>query len=240
MRAGNKEIVREFWESEACGERYGEDQDRIRYVLEPEIARFAEFPAASGRRVLEVGLGMGSDFLRFVRAGAATTGVDLTEHAVSITRKRLDAEGLAADVRVADAESLPFEDGSFDMVYSWGVLHHTPDPARAIAESIRVLAIGGQLKLMLYHRRSWVAVAAWLKFCLIKGRPTAGLREAVSYIESPGTQAFTATEVRAMLGSMSSVSVTPTLTVWDRRCAPGLSSLVGDRFGWFLLIRAIK
>jgi SAM-dependent methyltransferase len=240
MREVSKEAVRGFWEAEACGERYGDDQDRLRYTLEPQITPFAEFPTAAGRRVLEIGLGMGSDFLRFVRAGATANGVDLTDRAVSITRERLHAEGLKADVRVADAETLPFEDGSFDIVYSWGVLHHTPDPARAIAEAVRVVAPGGQLKLMLYHRRSWVAAAAWLRFCLLRGRPLAGLRKAVSYIESPGTQAFTAPEIHTLLSGMSMVSVEPSLTVWDRRWAPGISSLFGDRFGWFLLIRATK
>jgi SAM-dependent methyltransferase len=235
-----KEAVRQFWNKAASGERYGDQQDRIRYELEPEIIPLANFPSASGRRLLEIGLGMGSDFIRFVRAGAIASGVDLTERAVEITSRRLNAEMLVADVRVADAEDLPFQDASFDIVYSWGVLHHTTGTARAISEAIRVLVPGGQLRLMLYHRRSWVAVAAWVRFCLIRGRPLGGLRAAVAHVESPGTQAFIPSEVRDMLHDVEEVSVIPSLTVWDRRFVPGLSSLFGNRFGWFLLIRARK
>lgn len=137
-----KERVRRFWESEACGERYGHDQDRVRYELEPEIIDFADFASAHGKRVLEIGVGMGSDFVRWLRAGATATGIDLTERAVAITRERVAAEGFHADVRVADAEALPFDDEQFDIVYSWGVLHHTPDTARAINEARRVLVPG--------------------------------------------------------------------------------------------------
>src|SRR5450759_48508 len=150
-----KRSVQDFWNTEACGERYGEDQDRVRYELEAAIVPFADFPHTAGLRLLEIGVGMGSDFIRFVRAGALATGIDLTERAIQITDERLQRESLRADLRVADSESLPFEDGSFDLVYSWGVLHHTPDTHRAINEAIRVTAPGGQVKLMLYHRHSW-------------------------------------------------------------------------------------
>jgi ubiquinone/menaquinone biosynthesis C-methylase UbiE len=233
----SKEQVKGFWEQEACGERYGEEQDRIRYELEPEILNFAGFDSSAGKRVLEIGVGMGADFLRWVRAGAIATGVDLTERAVELTTARLAAEGLQADVQVADAEELPFPDGSFDIVYSWGVLHHTPNPAQALAEAQRVLAPGGELRIMLYHRRSWVALAAWVRFCLLRGKPGGGLRAGVAHVESPGTQAFTPYEVRRMLSRLDDVSVDSRLTRWDRRVAPIVSTVAGHRFGWFLLLR---
>ncbi len=243
MRArpdASKANVKGFWEQEACGERYGEEQDRIRYEIEPEILRFAGFESAAGKRVLEIGVGMGADFLRWVRAGAVATGVDLTERAVELTKGRLASEGLVAEALVADAEQLPFPDGSFDIVYSWGVLHHTPNPAQALAEAQRVLAPGGELRMMLYHRRSWVALAAWARFCLLRGKPQGGLRTAVAHIESPGTQAFTPDEVRRMLPLLDDVSVEQTITRWDRRVAPVVSSAFGNRFGWFLLIRGSR
>jgi SAM-dependent methyltransferase len=237
MRPVDKEAVRDFWEREACGERYGADHDRLRYELEPEILPFADFESASGKRVLEIGVGMGADFIRWVRAGALATGVDLTERAVELTRKRLQGEGLDADLRVADAEALPFPDGSFDIVYSWGVLHHTPNPARALLEAQRVLAPGGVLKIMLYHRYSWVALGAWARFCLLRGRPFATLRDAVTHIESPGTQAFSAAEVRSLLPDIPNASIIPTLTHWDRKLVPLARLRFGNRMGWFLLIR---
>jgi ubiquinone/menaquinone biosynthesis C-methylase UbiE len=190
--------------------------------------------------VLEIGIGMGADFVRWARAGAMATGVDLTERAVDLTRGRLQREGLTAEVRVADAESLPFPDDHFDLVYSWGVLHHTPRPDDALREAQRVLAPGGELKLMLYHRHSWVALAAWARFCLLRGRPWAGLRAAVAHVESPGTQAFTVSELSALLPQLDQLSVTPRLSHWDRKWVPVISSLLGDRFGWFLLASGTK
>lgn len=239
-QATPKEQVRAFWEAEACGERYGSEQDRIRYELEPQILALADFASGAGKRVLEVGVGMGADLLRWVDAGADATGVDLTERAVAITRRRLGEAGFDADVRVADAERLPFESDSFDIVYSWGVLHHSPSPPTALAEACRVLAPGGRLKLMLYHRRSWVALAAWARFCLLRGRPFATLGDAVAHVESPGTKAYTTGEVRGMLTGMVEVAVRPTLTAWDRKIAPGVARLFGERWGWFLLVEAAK
>lgn len=134
-----KDDVRAFWEAEACGERYRDEQEQLRYELEPEILDFAAFAGASGLDVLEIGVGMGADFLRWLRAGARATGIDLTERAVALAGQWARAEGFEADLRVAAAEALPFDDDHFDLVYTWGVLHHTPDVPQAFREAIRVL-----------------------------------------------------------------------------------------------------
>lgn len=240
MSKTSKDAVSAFWNNEACGERYGNEQERLRYELEPQIVGFAGFEDATGLDVLEIGVGMGADFVRWLRGGARATGVDLTDRAVELTRGRVAAEGHHPELRVADAESLPFPDESFDIVYSWGVLHHTPDTARAFREAIRVLRPGGRLKVMVYHRRSWVALAAWARFCLLRGRLRGSLRDAVAQIESPGTQAFTRSEARDLLGGLKDTVVRASLTRWDRRCAPGVASLLGDRAGWFLLLEGTK
>lgn len=240
MKQAPKDQVKAFWENEACGERYGAEQDRVRYELEPEILPFADFESGARLRVLEIGVGMGADFLRWARAGAQATGVDLTERAVALTKMRLLEEHLIADVRLADAEMLPFPDNTFDIVYSWGVLHHTPNPTQAFTEAQRVLVPGGRLKLMLYHRRSWVALAAWAKFGVLRGRPFLSIKQAVKHIESPGTQAFTEKELRTMLPDLEHLRIRPVLTRWDRRCLPLLPSAFGNRFGWFLLLDGRK
>ena len=238
MPSSQKDLVRRFWDSEACGERYGDDQFRIRYELEPEIAEFAEFPTALGKKVLEIGVGMGADFTRWEAAGADVIGIDLTERAIATARTR--SRTRRGMLLVADAESLPFRDNDFDIVYSWGVLHHTPDTERAITEAIRVLAPGGALKIMLYHRRSWVAIAAWMRFCLLRGRPFRSLRTAVRHIESSGTQAFSRAEGRQLLKDLGVSAVWSRLTHWDRRVAPGIARLLGDCLGWFLLLEGKK
>lgn len=108
------------------------------------------------KKVLEVGCGMGAMTMNWVRAGSQMTAVDLTPTAVDQTRRRLEIFGLHADVRQADGRKLPFEGETFDYVYSWGVLHHSPDLERSIAELMRVVKPGGGFGVMLYHRHSFL------------------------------------------------------------------------------------
>ena len=107
-----------------------------------------------GAKVLEIGCGMGTMAMNWARTGAHVTAVDLNETAVEQTRARFDLHGLEGDVRSADANSLGFPDEQFDYVYSWGVLHHSPEIERSIAELLRVLKPGGGFGIMLYNRRS--------------------------------------------------------------------------------------
>lgn len=236
-----KQSVADFWQRQACGERYGEHQDKVRYELEPEILRVAQFETARGKKVLEIGVGMGADLVRWARAGAEVTGVDLTSRAVELSRQRLAADGLAGNVSEADAEHLPFADGAFDVIWSWGVLHHTPDADGALLEAARVLTPGGRFAVMVYHRRSWLAAAAWVRWGLLRGRPQTTLREAVANVESPGTRAYTTSELVVLLSPhLEQLRVRPVLTHWDRRVAPGIARVVGDCLGWFLVVEGVK
>jgi len=262
----SKAEVRQYWDAEPCGTRglnleedsfFTESEER-RYRLDgPLVFGFAEFTRFRGKRVLEIGVGTGSDFVQWVRAGAEAHGIDLTPRGVELTRLRLEREGLFADVAVGDAENLAFPDDHFDLVYSWGVLHHTPDTSRAIEEVRRVLAPGGEARIMLYHRRSWVALQAWLRYGLLTLRSVERvLRERV---ESPGTKAYTASEARDLFRSFRQVEARPRLTPYDtfdytprsvhgaslrelvRRVYPrGLVRAFGDDLGWNLLIKATK
>jgi ubiquinone/menaquinone biosynthesis C-methylase UbiE len=118
------------------------------------FSRYVDFHGLAGKDVLEVGCGSGIAVQLFAEAGANVTAVDLTPWAVATTRKRLEAFGLDGEVLEADGENLPFGDASFDLVFSWGVIHHTTDMERALGELVRVLRPAGTLVLMLYHRRS--------------------------------------------------------------------------------------
>ena len=89
------------------------------------------------------------------KAGADYTGIDLTEAAIELARKRFALSQLNGEFRVSDAENLDFDDASFDLVYSHGVLHHTPDIEAAVREIYRVLKPGGRAIVMLYHRGSY-------------------------------------------------------------------------------------
>ena len=129
--------------------------EAYRYREQPWMHETFHFEHYRGARVLEIGVGAGTDHMQFARAGAELTGIDLTPRSVELTSERLRQEGFTPDVRLMDAERLDFPDGSFDAVYSFGVLHHTADPARAFAEVRRVLRPGGRFVGALYNRDSF-------------------------------------------------------------------------------------
>jgi SAM-dependent methyltransferase len=125
-----------------------------------------------GKDVLEIGCGTGVHTKLLAQSGAHVAAVDLTPTAVELTTRRLELAGLSADVREADAESLPFDDASFDFVWSWGVIHHSSDTNRVIAEIARVLRPSGRLAFMVYHRTS---ITFWLNYVLYRGVLRGGL-----------------------------------------------------------------
>ena len=160
-----KEQVRAFWQAHPCGAKFAAAElgskeffdliEKHRYEKEWHIPEAADFGSAKGKRVLEIGCGLGTDGVQFAKAGAEYTGVDLTQAAVDLARRNFELHGLSGRFQTADAENLDFPEASFDVVYSHGVLHHTPDTARAIREVHRVLRPGGRAVVMLYHRGSY-------------------------------------------------------------------------------------
>jgi SAM-dependent methyltransferase len=265
----SKAAVHDFWNDAACGEKLllpsfdiegFQAQSAERYRLEPYIVPFADFDGSTGRDVLEIGLGLGADHERFARAGANLHGVDLTPRAVEITRRRLAMQGLASDLRVGDAEALPFPDGSFDVVYSWGVIHHSPNTAQAAREILRVLKPGGHFRVMVYHTWSLVGLMLWLRYGLARGRPLTSLSEIyATHLESPGTKAYTCREAARLFAGASHVVTRVELTHGDllasgagqrhegrvlaiaRRIWPRwLLRRVAGRFGLFLLVSGTK
>jgi SAM-dependent methyltransferase len=220
-----KQRVHDFWNGDSCGEALlGGRRDRAayqrqleeRYRLEPFIPAFAEFERFRGARVLEIGVGLGADHERFAAAEAELYGIDLTQRAIDHTRVRLELAGLRSVLQVADAEALPFPDGHFDLVWSWGVLHHSPNPGRAIDEVWRVLRPGGMAKLMVYHSASVVGFMLWLRYGLLAGRPWRARAELYAkYLESPGTQAFTIEQARALCSRFERTEISIELTHAD-------------------------
>src|SRR5262249_17226698 len=141
--------------------------DKVRYgQYAPWLRDAAGFAAHPGQRVLEIGCGMGTDLAQFVRGGAGVFGLDLPPRPLGIAPTRLEREGAAPKLVRADAERLPIRSESFDVVYSFGVLHHTPGIDLAIAEVHRVLRHGGTFVLGLYHRHS---AFYWLNTMLVWG-----------------------------------------------------------------------
>jgi ubiquinone/menaquinone biosynthesis C-methylase UbiE len=207
-----KESVRNFWNEQSCdtqvaqskkfSREYFEEIESFRYFDQPFIHSFAQFTRYRGKKVLEVGFGAGTDFIQWLRAGAIVSGVDLTPEALNNARHRIDIYQLPAPEKivVADAENLPFAPDSFDLGYSFGVLHHTPDTLRALRELVRVVKPGGEIKVMLYNRHSVWAFNQWFKHALLKGRPWKSLGWVLWHFnESIGTKAYTRAELAQML-----------------------------------------
>ena len=240
-----KQRVHDFWNQASCGEAlYLAEWDQAgyraqaeaRYALEPYIPDFAGFAAARGLRVLEIGVGLGADHQRFAEAGADLWGIDLTDRAVEHTRRRLAAFGLTSHLAVGDAERLEFADASFDRVYSWGVLHHSPDTPKAIAEVWRVLKPGGEARIMIYHTWSLVGLMLWVRYALLGLKPWLSLRDIYArYLESPGTKAYSVAEARALCAAFSQVEIRTVLTHGDL-----LESGAGQRHRGTLLTVARK
>jgi ubiquinone/menaquinone biosynthesis C-methylase UbiE len=221
-----KAEVRRFWDAASCGEVYAQGAEvekrfgqhaETRYKLEPYIHRFARFHEGFNRDVLEIGTGMGADHLEWARSRPRRlAGVDLTPRAVAWTRQRLAAQGLASDLQEADAEHLPFPDGSFDIVYSWGVLHHSPDTPRAFREAHRVLRPGGTLRAMIYHRPSVVGLMLWARYGLAAGHPARSLTEIYAHhLESPGTKGYTLAEAQCLVAAFGESHVRRAVSFGD-------------------------
>jgi ubiquinone/menaquinone biosynthesis C-methylase UbiE len=171
--------VRKFWNANPCQSRLSEEEDRRRYFQEISDKRYggrewhvptvAHFQAFRGKDVLEIGCGIATDGLEFARNGAKYVGVDLTPHSIELATERFELFGVPGRFEVADAaKGLPFPDSSFDHVYSFGVIHHSPEPEDIVREMHRVLRKGGSFTVMLYNRSSinyYVEIMFLRKLC---------------------------------------------------------------------------
>ncbi len=172
--------IKDFWQEHPCGaelvgdmpdesrgeyEEFFERYDDYRYSTEPHILKNLDRINFAGKKVLEIGLGQGADSEPIVRRGGIYTGVDLTEESVKRVKMRFLFKDLAYEsVEQASALDLPFQDDSFDIVFSHGVLHHIPEIGKAQAEIARVLRPGGKLIVMLYAK--WSLNYLLAIFCL--------------------------------------------------------------------------
>jgi len=166
--------------------------DKLRYL--PELVDFGGY---SGRRLLEIGCGIGTDLARFARGGAQVTGVDLSQTAVDLARQNFAWLGLDGDLRVGDGEALPFPDGAFDVVYGHGVLQYAVDPGRIVAEAHRVLKPGGEAIFMVYNRISWLNGLSKV------------MKVALEHEDAPVLCKYTIGEFTALLAPFASVRIVP-------------------------------
>lgn len=266
-RVNWKQKAREQWGANPCGAHVARDLEfgTREYFDAIEAYRYQEyapwmkdtigFDHYSGKRVLEIGCGTGTDLLQFARGGACVTGLDLTPRSIEIARRRFAVYGCDGKFAIGDAENLAFPDESFDLVYSFGVLHHAPDTQRAINEAHRVLRRGGRAIVMLYHRASlyyWGALI--VKRGIIRGEllrhtPAEMMSRYVEHTETGGrplVKAYTRREARHLFRSFSDSEISVNqltrseLSRAGRAMPESTFQWLARNFGWNLIITATR
>jgi 2-polyprenyl-3-methyl-5-hydroxy-6-metoxy-1,4-benzoquinol methylase len=248
--------VKAFWEANPlCAAtiqhepgtlEFFKEHERLRLESEPaELQReLYEWDRHAGKRLLDVGCGTGYVASLYARGGATVTAVDIAERSVELTRQRLKLLHLTADVRVANAEALPFADGSFDVVSSFGVLHHTPDTGRALREVHRVLVPGGKAILMFYHRNSFAYRLLFPAKRLLQRewmhKSAQDQVNAVDGSDNPLGKVFTRQELMALMPGFTDFE----FHTWELffrhadKLPAFLSRFIAARWGWFLYVKA--
>ena len=163
------ERVRDYWNQRPCNIRhstqpvgtreYFDEVEARKYRVEPHIPEFAEFEKWRGKRVLEIGCGIGTDTTNFARHGARVTSVDLSEKSLELAKQRIGVYGFQDQVEFyqANAEELSkiVPPQPYDLIYSFGVIHHTPHPERVLDQLRGYTRPGTTLKVMVYYRYAW-------------------------------------------------------------------------------------
>jgi radical SAM superfamily enzyme YgiQ (UPF0313 family)/ubiquinone/menaquinone biosynthesis C-methylase UbiE len=268
-----KKRTQAHWTKAPCGSNYSdeapftltyfEEIEDHRYRTHPWIKEVIESFDIKGKKVLEIGIGMGTDNLNLARRGANMHGIDLTPRNLEITKKRLSLYGLNSQLVTADAENLPYADNSMDFIYSFGVIHHSPDTERIISEIHRVLKPGGRCWVTVYNKNSiffWWSVF-FVYYLLLGGWCRRTLKQQLSLIEYPNTdqnmviRLYTQKQFRALFRNFSEIrsSIRHLLPIDIAGIGYFLKKVfrnpdeparfwnaLGEKFGWYIVINAIK
>lgn len=221
-----------------------QELDTYRFQKLDYLPRVIDFSAYRGKRLLEIGCGVGLDLVRFARHGTTVTGVDLAEVSIELAKKNFWFHRLAGDLRVMNGEHLDFDNDSFDAVYAHGVLQYTADIRRMVEEIKRVLKPGGHAILMVYNRYSWLN-------CLSKCS-----RVKLEHEDAPVLNTYSIPQFREMLRGFSHVEIIPERFPVPTRLHPGIKAMVYNAlfvsmfnllpktiirpFGWHLVAKTIK
>ena len=166
--------------------------DKLRYL--PQLVDFSGY---RGKRLLEVGCGIGTDLVRFAAGGATAVGVDLSRTALELALRNAESSHVAVELHLANGEALPFEDASFDVVYAHGVLQYTANPRQMASECFRVLAPGGEAIFMVYNRISWLNALSKL------------MKVPLEHEDAPVLRKFSIREFRQLLSDFAGVRIVP-------------------------------
>lgn len=247
--------IKEYWNNQPCNikhssfpigsKEYFEEVRNKRYHVEPHILKFADFDIWKGKRVLEIGCGIGTDAIEFAKAGADYTGIDISTASLSIAKERFAIYNLSGNLLNLDATSdqLP-QLGSFDLIYSFGVLHHYPNVNKVIDSVSTMLLPNGKFKFMVYAGNSW-------KYAMI----TQGLDQFEAQSNCPYAEVYTREKVYALLNNKFTIDCIEQdhcfmyqvdlykqgqykLESWFESMPPEVRQAVKTYLGWHLLVTA--
>jgi 2-polyprenyl-3-methyl-5-hydroxy-6-metoxy-1,4-benzoquinol methylase len=253
-----KQKIESYWNRQPCnvghssepiGSRaYFDAVTAKRYRAEPHILDFAGFHLWRGKKVLEIGCGIGSDAEQFARHGAEYTAIDISQESINLCQQRFDVYGLQGKFILGSVTDLDFlrSLGQFDMVYSYGVLHHFPGMDNHLRHISEILPCQGELRFMVYARNSW-------KYAMIQK----GLDQFEAQADCPYAEAFTREEITALLAPhyhterirqdhcfMYNVEAYKQgrfeLEPWFEAMPETMRSAVKEYLGWHLLVKAKK
>lgn len=247
--------VREFWDSRPCNIRHSNAQvgtkeffdevEKKRYFVEPHIPKFADFSTWNNKRVLEIGCGIGTEAINFVRNGAIYTGIELSKESLLITKKRLEIFDLRGSLLEGNVEKLDevLPEQTFDLIYSFGVLHHTPNLRNSLIQISRYMNQSSILKMMVYASNSYKQV-------MING----GLDQPEAQYGCPIANSYTKEEISDILIScgfevneIRQAHIFPyevesykrhvyRKVPWFEHMDPEVFKLLEQNFGWHLLV----
>jgi len=205
--------VKDYWDSRPCNirhspsklgtKKYFNEVEKRKYLVEPHIPKFAQFNKWKDKKVLELGCGIGTDSINFARAGSDLTIVELSKKSLDVTKKRFKAYGLKANFYEGNIEKLsqflPKE--KYDLIYSFGVIHHTPNPKKVFEEIKKFSKHSTEIRIMLYSKWCWKVF--WIIMGYGKGRFWRVKELVPRYSEaqtgSPVTYIYSFREIRRLL-----------------------------------------
>ena len=240
---------RDYWENATpmnfVDERWTYEQKReFRYSLQDYMHDAIDFDAWRGKRVLEFGCGSGIDAVEFAHNGAEVTAVDVTENACRLTKALAAEAGVRIDVVQTDS-TLPFDDNTFDLVYSFGVLHHIPDVENTLAEVHRVLKPKGKVIAMVYNKDS--LLYAYSIVHLHKSEDLSEEELTRKYSERikdcPYTKVYTKNEARELFEQcFADVKIIARYNVIDTPLQRKTKLDIDDKYelGWHLIVQGRK
>jgi len=251
------EEVKRFWDDRPCNVRhsskisgtleYFEEIHKKRYFVEPHILRFANFPEWKGKKVLEIGCGIGTDAVSFAKSGAHYTGVELSETSLDLAKKQFQVYDIYGKFYLGNAEELCsfLPEKKYDLIYSFGVIHHSPIPENIFSGIEKYLVDGGVLKVMLYAKYSW-------KNYMIE----VGLDQPEAQFGVPIANTYTKNEIITMMKGydirkIEQAHIFPYLIEpykkgeyikqpWISCMPPEMFKVFEKKLGWHLLITAMK